>query len=283
MERREFISGLGSAAAWPVVARAQQPAIPVIGLLQIGAPSSYLFSGLREGLKEAGYVEDQNLAVEYRFANDDPGRLPELAADLVRRRVVVIVAVGTAAALAAKAATSTIPIVFNTGGDPVALGLVASLNRRGANVTGSAILEGELQPKRLQLIRELLPNAAVFGVLADPAIPGIQSNVADLQAAARGLGVQLVVVNARTDGDLETGFATVSQQRVGSVLVVGSDFYHTRMEQLAALAACYADSAAAVFRCNAECAGRRASVRRDRRRRCAPAAKQDRRWLQETT
>jgi putative ABC transport system substrate-binding protein len=139
------------------------------------------------------------------------------AADLVRRRVAVIVAVGAAATLAAKAATKTIPIVFATGGDPVALGLVASLNRPGANVTGTAILEVELAPKRLQLLRELIPNAAVFGLLADPADPSTQSVIADLQAAARTLGRQLVVVNARTDSDLETAFETLSQQRVGAV------------------------------------------------------------------
>ena len=167
-------------------------------------------------------------------------RLPALAADLVRRRVAVIVATGTTAALAAKAATTTIPIVFIAGGDPVALGLVASLNRPGANVTGSAILAAELAPKRLQLLRELIPNAALFGVLADPAFPDIQSIIADLQAAAHTLGLQLVVVNARTDSDLETAFATFSQQRVGAVLVSTSTFYNRRMEQLAALAARHA-------------------------------------------
>ena len=152
----------------------------------------------------------------------------------------MIVASGTAAALAAKAATTTIPIVFTTGGDPVALGLVASLNRPGANLTGIAILAAELAPKRLQLLRELIPNAALFGVLADPAFPATQSIIADLQAAARTLGLQLVVVNARTDSDLETAFATFSQQRVGAVLVGNSTFYNRRTEQLAALAARHA-------------------------------------------
>ena len=175
-------------------------------------------------------------------------RLPALAADLVRRRVAVIVASGTPAALAAKAATTTIPIVFATGGDPVALGLVASLNRPGANLTGSANLAAELAPKRLQLLRELIPNAALFGVLADPAFPDTQSVIADLQAAARTLGLQLVVVNARTDSDLETAFATFSQQRVGAVLVGSSTFYNRRMEQLAALAARHALPAIFPFR-----------------------------------
>ena len=243
MRRREFIAGLGSAAAWPVVARAQQPAMPVIGFLSSqSADDDYknVTVPFLQGLKETGYVEGQNVAVEYRWAENQYDRLPALAADLVRRRVAVIVAAGTTAALAAKAATTTIPIVFATGGDPVALGLVASLNRPGANVTGIANLAAELAPKQLQLLRELIPNAAVFGVLADPAFPATQSIIADLQAAARTLGLQLVVVNARTDSDLETAFATFSQQRVGAVLVGTSTFYNRRMEQLAALAARHA-------------------------------------------
>jgi putative ABC transport system substrate-binding protein len=160
-----------------------------------------------------------------------------LAADFVRRRVAVIVASGTPAALAEKRATTTIPIVFVAGGDPVALGLVASLNRPGANVTGSAVLTAELAPKRLQLLHELIPNAAVFGVLADPSYPSTPSLIAGLQAAARTLRLQLVVVNASTDGDLETAITTFSQQRVGAVLVGIGNFYTRRTEQLAALAA----------------------------------------------
>src|SRR5271167_2632806 len=213
MRRREFIAGLGSAAAWPVVARAQQRALPVIGFLSAqSADDDYknFIVPFLQGLKEIGYVEGQNVAVEYRWAENQYDRLPALAADLVRRRVAVIVTGSTPAALAAKAATTTIPIVFSAGGDPVALGLVASLNRPGANLTGTAILAGELSPKRLQLLRELIPNAARFGVLADPAAPPTQSVIADLQAAARTLGLQLVFVNARTDNDLETAFATFS-------------------------------------------------------------------------
>jgi putative ABC transport system substrate-binding protein len=242
VRRREFIAGLGSTAAWPVVARAQQPAKPVIGFLssQSADVSKNFTVAFLQSLKESGYIEGQNVAVEYRYAENQFDRLPTLAADLVRHRVAVIVAGGAAAALAAKAATTTIPIVFFTGINPVALGLVASLDRPGANVTGNAILEAELEPKRLQLLRELVSNAAVFGVLADPAIPDIQSTIAGLQAAARTLGLQLIVVNARTDDGLQTAFATFSQQRVGAVLVGGSDFYHTRMEQLAALAALHA-------------------------------------------
>jgi putative ABC transport system substrate-binding protein len=193
-----------------------------------------------QGLKETGYVEGQNVAIEHRWAEDQLDRLPALAADLVRPRVAVIVAPSSAAALAAKAATTTIPIVFSTGGDPVALGLVASLNRPGANLTGNAMLEGELEPKRLQLLSDLIPNAALFGVLADPAFPTTQSTIAELQAAARTLGLQLIVVNASTDSDLEAAFATFSQQHVGAVLVSNGTFYNRRIEKLAALAARHA-------------------------------------------
>src|SRR5271169_3435319 len=243
MRRREFIAGLGSAAAWPVLARAQQPALPVIGYL--GAQSAdddykIVTVPFLQGLRETGYVEGQNVVVEYRYAENQLDRLPALVADLVRRRVAVIVATGTTVAVPAKAATTTIPIVFTTAGDPVALGLVASLNRPGANVTGSANLQAELAPKQLQLLREVIPNAALFGVLADPAFPGTQSNITDLQAAARTLGLQLFVVYARTDSDLEMAFATFSQQRVGAVLVGASNLYPRRMEQLAALAARHA-------------------------------------------
>jgi putative ABC transport system substrate-binding protein len=240
--RREFIAGLGSAAAWPVVAWAQQPAMPVIGWLstQSADDSRNLTVPFLQGLKEAGYVQGQNVAIEYRWAENQYDRLPVLAADLVRRRVAVIVAVADAAALAAKAATTTIPIVFTNGADPVASGLVASLNRPGANVTGIAILTAELAPKRLQLLRELIPDAVLLGVLADPAYPANQSIITDLQAAARTLGRQLVVVNARTDSDLEPAFATFSQQRVGAVLVGSSTFYNRRIQQLAALAARHA-------------------------------------------
>src|SRR6516165_10220530 len=244
IRRREFIAGLGSAAAWPVVARAQQAAMPVIGYLTTQSaddPSLVSTGPFFLGLKEAGYVEGQNVAVEYRYAENQFDRLPALAADLVCRRVAVIVADGATAARAAKAATSTIPIVFSTGVDPVTLGLVASLNRPGANVTGSAVLADELSPKQLQLLRELLPNAGRFSVLADPASATTQSVITDLQAAARTLGLQLVPVKARTDSDLETAFATFSQQHVGAVLVInGNAFFAPRMEQLAALAARHA-------------------------------------------
>ena len=207
LRRREFIAGLGGAAAWPIAARAQQPRLPVVGYL--GAQSAdddlkYITVAFFQGLKEAGYVEGQNVAVEYRYAENQFDRLPALATDLVRRRVAVIVATTDVAALAAKAATTAIPIVFTTSSDPVAFGLVASLNRPGGNVTGHTALTVELAPKRLQLLHELIPKAALFGVVADPTFPGTPSMIASLQAAARTLGWQLVVVNARTDSDLET-------------------------------------------------------------------------------
>jgi putative ABC transport system substrate-binding protein len=229
IRRREFIAGLGSAAAWPVVAHGQR-STPVIGFLATQSDQLPLnfTAGFLQGLKDAGYVEGQNVAIEYRYAENEVDRLPALAADLVRTRVAVIAAAGTAEALAAKAATTTIPIVFAVGGDPVALGLVASLNRPGANLTGIVNLHAELGPKRLQLIHELIPDAAVFGVLADPAFPGIESIIGDLQAGARTLGLQLVVVSARTDNDFEPAFARFSQQRVGAVLVSPGPFFILR-------------------------------------------------------
>jgi putative ABC transport system substrate-binding protein len=240
MKRREFIAGLGSAAAWPMVARAQQSVMPVIGYLGTQSDDDpRLFTvPFFLGLKEAGYVEGQNVMVEYRNAGNQFDQLPALAADLVRRRVATIIANGYPAALAAKEATTTIPIVFATGVDPIATGLVASLNRPGASLTGIAILTAELGPKRLQLLRELLPNSARFGTLADPATPS--NHFPDLQSAARTLSVQLVVANARTDSDLELAFASFSQERVGAVLVSDSAFYLRRREQLAALTARHA-------------------------------------------
>jgi putative tryptophan/tyrosine transport system substrate-binding protein len=179
MRRRDFIAGLGSAAAWPVVARAQQRA--VIGVLGIGTAEGYALNvaAFMQGLKEGGFIEGQNVVIEQRWANYQYGRLPEMAADLVRRRVAVMLATGTSEALAAKAATTTIPIVFAMGGDPVALGVVASLNRPGANLTGIANLSADLLPKQLQLLRELVPNATLFGVLADPVV-GIEIERAPL-------------------------------------------------------------------------------------------------------
>jgi putative ABC transport system substrate-binding protein len=248
MNRREVIAGLGSVAAWSVVARAQQAAVPVIGFLGTQSADNGYESTVPflQGLKEIGYVDGKNVSVEYRWAENQFDRLPALAADLVRRRVAVIVAPTVPAAVAAKAATTTIPIVFASGGDPVALGLVASLNRPGANLTGIANLTGDLGPKRLQLLRELTPSAAVFGVLADPGSPATPSTIANLQAGAHTLGLPLR--NARTDRDLETAFTTFSQQRIGAVLVANSPFYNLHIEQLVALAARHALPAIYQFR-----------------------------------
>ena len=238
MRRREFIVGLGSAATWPVVAQAQQ--VPVIGYLSAqSADYRNVIVPFLQGLKETDYVEGQNVAIEYCYAENQLDRLPALADDLVRHRVTVIVAEGATPALAAKGATTTIPIVFTTGADPVALGLVASLNRPGGNLTGSANLITELAPKQLQLLHELLPKAARFGVLEDLAAASRYIN-ADLQAAAGKIGLELVFVNARTDSDFEPAFATFAQQRVGAILIGNSTFSPRRREQLAPLAARYA-------------------------------------------
>ena len=255
ISRREFVAGLGSVAlaapaTWPFAARAQQRAVPVVGLLGMQSPEDDKNVNVPffQGLKETGYVESHNVTVEYRYAENQIDRLPALAADLVRSRVDVIVARGVTPAAVAKAATTTIPIVFIAGADPVALGLVASLNRPGANVTGFTNLANEWAPKQLQLLRELRPNAATFGVLADPGFLPTQSVITNLQAAARTLGLQIVVVNAHTDRDLEPAFATFTQQRVGAVLVGTSTLLARRTEQLAALAARHALPAMFAFR-----------------------------------
>jgi putative ABC transport system substrate-binding protein len=232
--------------------------VPVIGYLSTSsADDNYKNATVPflQGLMETGYVENQNVAVEYRWAEHQYDRLRVLVDDLIRRRVAVIVGSGTPAALVAKEATTTIPIVFVTGTDPVALGLVASLSRPGSNVTGSANLEAELAPKRLQLLFDLMPNAALFGVLADSAFPSTQSTVADLEAAARTLGLQLVIVNASTDRDLEMAFARFSQQHVAAVLVTNSTLYNRRTEQLSALAARHGLAAIFPFREYAQAGG----------------------------
>jgi putative ABC transport system substrate-binding protein len=251
MQRREFIAGLSGAVATSFAARAQQSAPPVVGFL-IPQSADEVYKNMTvpflQGLKEAGYVEGQNVAVEYRYAENQFDRLPALAADLVRRRVAVILAGGIDAALAAKAATAIIPIVFLSAADPVAIGLVASLNRPGGNLTDSAIVQAELTSKQMQLLHELIPNAALFGALVDPASPTTKFIITDAQAAARTLGLPLFVVDAGTDVDFEPAFATFSQQGVGAVLVGSSAFFNRRTEQFAALAARHALPAIYPFR-----------------------------------
>jgi putative ABC transport system substrate-binding protein len=243
MQRREFITLLGGAAAWPLAARAQQQAMPVVGLLTSRAPGDALelLAAFRQGLKDAGFVERQNVVIEYRFAENRNERLAALAADLVHRQVAVIAATSTPAALAAKAATTTIPIVFETGGDPIQLGLVASLNRPGGNVTGVTQTNVEIAPKRLQLLHELVPTARVMALLVNPANPALaETATKEVQAAARTLGLELHVLNASTERDFDEVFAKLIQLRAGGLVIGPDPFFTSQREQLAALAVRYA-------------------------------------------
>jgi putative ABC transport system substrate-binding protein len=229
--------------AWPLAARAQQPALPVIGLLNSSSPdlSADRLRVFREGLSESGYVEGRNVAIEYRFAQDDFERLPELAADLVRHRVAVIAAPGSvAAAYAAKAATATIPIVFQTGVDPVEAGLVASLNRPGGNLTGVTTLGVEVGAKRLELLHELVPTATIIALLVNPTSRNVERESRGMQAAARVLGLQLHVLQASAERDFEAAFAKLAQLRAGALVIGGDAFLISRSEQLAALALSHA-------------------------------------------
>jgi putative ABC transport system substrate-binding protein len=240
MNRRDLMALIGGAATWPVVARAQQSAMPVIGWLDSGSPEALAdrMAAFRTGLSVAGFVEGQNVLIEYRWAEGHYDRLPTLAADLVRRRVSVIAAVGgPPQALAAKATNTTIPIVFQVGADPVKLGLVASLNRPGGTVTGVTSLNLEVGPKRLELMHELLPTATSMALIVNPSNPtNTEAEARVLQATARTVGLQLHMLNASTDRDLDMAFATLVEQRVGGLVIGPDTFLQSRTEQIAALA-----------------------------------------------
>jgi putative tryptophan/tyrosine transport system substrate-binding protein len=239
--RRDFIAVFGSAAAWPLTARAQQPGMPVIGSLNSGAPGPLRqqLAAFQAGLRESGYVEGQNVAVEYRFAEGRYDRLPALASDLVRRQVAVLVA-SAAGAFAAKQATTTIPIVFNVGDDPIKTGLVASLNRPGGNLTGVYMFTSGLEAKRLGLLHEMVPKATTIAVLINSTFPDAENQLPEVQGAAARLGVQLVVVRADAESDFDAAFATIVQQRAGALLVCASPFFNARRQQLVVLAARHA-------------------------------------------
>ena len=238
MKRRTFITLIGGAVAWPLAARAQQPAMPVVGVLvsRGAGDDPHLLAAFRQGLKDVGYVEGQNMATAYRFAEGQYDRLPALAADLVRLEVTVIAALGTPAAPAAKAATAAIPIVFTVGVDPVEVGLVAGLSRPGGNLTGVTGMGVELGPKRLELLHELVPRATVVAALLNPNTTGAETLSTDLLASARSLGLKLHVLNAVSERDFDAAFATVAQLRAGGLVIGNDPFFISCSEQLAALA-----------------------------------------------
>jgi putative tryptophan/tyrosine transport system substrate-binding protein len=240
MQRRDFIILLGSAAViWPLVARAQQRALPVIGFINLTSARNYTrrLEGFLNGLRETGYVDGRNVKIEYRWAEDRSDRLPTMAADLVQKQVAVIAATSTPAAVAAKAATTTIPIVFVLGSDPVQLGLVTSLNRPEGNVTGVTLTNIEMAPKRLQLLHELIPTARVIALLVNPTIPSLaEPATKELKAAARTLGLELHVLNATTEGDFDAVFAKLVQLGAGGLVIGPDPFFTSRMERLAELA-----------------------------------------------
>ena len=247
MKRREFITLLGSAAAaWPLAALAQQPTMPVVGFLNAASPDlfAHVVRAFHLGLSETGYVEGRNVAIEYRWAENQYDRLPELAAELVRRRVSVITTgSSTLAALAAKAATTTLPIVFLMGADPVQFGLVASLNRPGGNLTGITTLNLEMTPKRLQVLRELLPTTTIMAVLVNPtnAPATVETEVRQVQAAAHTLGLQMVhVLQASTERDLDSAFSTLIQRRAGGLVISADTFFSGKSVELAARASRHA-------------------------------------------
>ena len=254
MWRRNFIALLGGATTWPILARAQQPEMPVIGCLNsaAAAPIAHLLAAFKRGLSEPGYIEGQNVAIEYRLAEGQYDRLPALAADLVNRRVSgIATGGGTVSALAAKAATATIPIVFISDSDPVKIGLVASINRPGGNVTGIHQLTAGLEAKRVGLLHELVPSATTIAVLVNPNYPDAEAQIREVQDAARTLGLQLHILKASSESDFDAAFATVIEQRAGAILIASDPFLFSRRNQLVALAARHAVPAIYQFR---ECA-----------------------------
>jgi ABC-type uncharacterized transport system substrate-binding protein len=239
MKRREFITLLGGAAAWPLAARAQQPGVPVIGFLNVGTPegNAGLLTAFRQGLRSTGYIEKQNVAIEYCWGEGQPDRLPALAATLVQRPVALIASTTTPAALAAKAATDTIPIVFETAGDPIKLGLVTSLNRPERNITGITQLSSELVSKRVGLLHDLIPTATLIGLLANPTDPRAESQVSDVEQAAQRLGLRIHVLNASTEREIDAAFANLDRLRLGALIVGTGELFRRRPQHIAELTA----------------------------------------------
>jgi len=240
LRRREFITLLGgAAAAWPVAARAQQPRLPVVGFLNSGSPGAFghFVSAFRQGLGEVGYVEHRNVGIEYRWAEGQVDRLPELARELVRAQVAVICAGGPPSALTAKAATTTIPIVFTSGEDPIKLGLVESYNRPGANVTGVALLVDVLGAKRLGLLREIVPATTLIAILLNPSWPTFETQLNDVEEAARAVGQQIHILRANTEREIDAAFDTAKKVRASAMMVGPSTFFTLRRDQIVGLAA----------------------------------------------
>jgi putative tryptophan/tyrosine transport system substrate-binding protein len=239
MRRREFIAFVGTATAWPLAARAQQPNMPLVGFLNVGSPDGYrpMEAAFRQGLQETGYVEGQSVSIEYRWAEGHSDRLPPMVDDLIQRRVAVIAATSTPAALAAKAATKTIPIVFETGGDPIQLGLVTSLSRPSGNVTGVTQLNGQVVPKALEVLHELLPTAKTVALLVNPADPAVaEDQTREAMSAARMLGLELHVLKTSTEAQLEAVFANLSQSQISGLVVGPEAFFTSHTGRLVALA-----------------------------------------------
>ena len=240
MKRRQFITLLGGAAAWPLAARAQQPAMPVVGFLSSTLPGPYasMVTAFRQGLKEVGYVEGQNVAIEFRWAENELSRLPILTADLIDRRVAAVVTSGGYAPThAAKAATATIPVVFVSSGDPVSAGLVASINRPGGNITGVNFFTTELGAKRLEVLRDIVPKAKTVAILIDPSSPEAEASLNAIETAIKASGQQPVIVNAGTMAEIETAFATFVRARADALLVISAPLFTSRRDQVVALAA----------------------------------------------